>query len=477
MNASEARLTNLLRHSSEGDALDHSESVGRHLAKMKALRRKYHRNEITLLDIYEYYRIPLSVYTSKKIRNVFVVASLCLTVYLTSHIESLRGGQMPVLGINLSSTTLVVGAVFVLKETAAYVLNLRKMMSIFCIYRYILNESPDEATFRRVVRGIMRLEREVHRRRLTRVEIRDIVNRERFLLLLMIRHFPEVFRPMCSRFLLYILRLYIHKISDGELGELRDEIRVVSVAMFILSPVVSAFFILYYVARTIGKSQTNAFYIFRKAYKPTFRFFTAKKTEYPHETQRRVHRSARYLNDYSMVRKKDYIAGICSAVSFFLSCLIFFVVYLILNTLLTNKADLRSILYQDIRVLGRTTNVIYLSYFIGAISCCLRCLSFSDASINRRRTFTRWCGLMEQEMLVKYAGNRRYLSILMARFFVPRFQLFAVEIISPFVIPFQLDRMRQRLEQISILFSSSAAGQSEYRDRNLEEHGVAVLNL
>lgn len=475
---SRARLTHLLKqHSGDEEVLDHSVSVGKYLTAVKMVKKKYRRNEITLLDIYEYYRAPLSVYTSKKIRNVFVTASLCLTVYLTSNITSLRDSRMPTLGMNFSSTTLVVGTVFVLKEVFIYVINLRKMISTFYMYRYILDGNTEDVDLRRVVKGIVGLEREVHRRRLSQEDVRNIINYERFLLLLTIRRFPAVFSPVCSKFLLYVLRIYIHRIREGSLGELEDEMRVVSVAIFILSPVISIFFVLYYATCIIEKSQNNVLYAFRRVYKPTFKYLVSRKMEYPHETQRRVLRSARYLNSYFQVGRRGYVVGICSALSFLLSCSIFFIIYLILSTILTSSQDIDKSLYQDIRLFGRTTNIVYLFYFIGGISCCLRCLNFSSTTaVGRRKAFAKWSKLMGQETLPGHSRNRRYLTETMSRFFVPRLQLFATEIVSPFVVPFQLAKVRRELESIRVLFNSVTTTQRGYCKIELDDNEASILD-
>lgn len=469
------RFANLLRNRETAGPPDHSMSLGRHVAIVRSLKKKYQRNEITLLDIYSYYRTPLSVYTSQKMRNVFITASLCLTVYLTSNMDVLRNNKVPRLGMNFSSATLVVGGAFVMKEIISYMVNLRKMMSVFYMYRYVLQEDSERARFRSMVEGVIKLEKEVHNRELTESDVRGIINHKDLLLLLMMRRFPSIFRPTCSRFLLYILHNYIHKIEEGHIGELSDEMKVVSVAVFILSPVISIFFVLYYIARIIEKSQSNMFYVFKKAHKPSFRYFMGKRSEYPHETQRKITRSTEYLNAFFLARKRDYVIGVCSAISFFLSCLIFLIIYLILNTVLMSKSNLSGVLYQDVKLFGKTTSVIYLFYFIGGISCCLRCLTLDYATTNRRKVFMKWCGLMEQSNLLQYSRNRRYLSALMAKFFVPRIYLFLIEVVSPFIVPFQLEELRRELPRIRTMFGSVDV--QEEHSRGPQGGRISILDL
>ncbi|AFN83713.1 hypothetical protein EROM_090970 [Encephalitozoon romaleae SJ-2008] len=442
---------------------------------VRNLKRKYLINKITLLDIYNYYGTPLSIYTSQKIRNVFVTASLCLTVYFASNMDAIRNNRIPRLGVNFSSATLVVGGVFVVKEAISYVLNLKKMASVFYIYRYILQEGIDNIRFKDVVEGVIKLEKEVHNRDLTGKDFRDIVNRNNLLLLLMMKKFPSIFRPTCSRFLLYILHSYIGKIENGPIEEINDEMRVISAAIFLLSPIISIFFILYYIVRIIEKSQNNVFYVFKKAHRPSFKYFMAKRNEYPHETRRKIQKGADYLNAFFLAKKRDCIARICSAVSFFLSCLVFLAVYLILKTVLVSNPNLNGILYQDIVLFGKTTNILYLSYFIGGMSCCLRCLSLDYASTSRRRMFIKWCVLMEQRELLKYSENRRRLATLMAKFFVPRIYLFLMEISSPFIVPFQLEKLRRRLERIHTTFNSTDIWE-EYVGE-IQSNRISILDL
>ncbi|CAD25937.1 hypothetical protein [Encephalitozoon cuniculi GB-M1] len=409
-------------------------------------------------------------------RNVFITGSLCLTVYLTSNMDVLRSNEAPSVGMNFSSATLVVGGVFVMKEVVSWMINLKKMISIFYMYRYVLSGDMEKKTrFRDIVEGVIKLEKEIHNRDLRREDVRGIVSRGNLLVLLIMKKFPSIFHPTCSRFFLYILHAYVHKIEEGPVEELGNEIRVVSVVAFILSPVISIFLILYYIARIIEKSQSSIFYVFRKAHRPSFKYFMSKKDEFPHETQKRIRKGTRYLNAFFLSKKRDCIVGICSAISFFLSCMIFLVVYLILNTILVSRPSLNGVLYQDISLLGKTTNVMYLSYFIGGISCCLRCLSFDYATTNRRRMFVKWCVLMEQKSLVEYSGNRGYLTALISKFFVPRIYLFLVEIISPFFVPFQLERLRARLERIHIMLNSM----DELEEHDTETQGgrASILDL
>ncbi|ADM12243.1 uncharacterized protein Eint_091140 [Encephalitozoon intestinalis ATCC 50506] len=400
---------------------------------------------------------------------MFVTASLCLTVYLASNIDSIRSNKIPRLGVNFSSAALVIGGVFVGREAISYAINFRKMVSIFYMYRYILERDMEEIRFKDVVSGMIKLEREVHNRDLEEKDVRDIVNHNRLLLLLMMRKFPSIFRPACSRFLLHILHGYIHRIEEGPVEELGDEIRVVSIGIFILSPAISIFFILYYIAKIIEKSQSNMFYVFKKSHRPWFKYMMAKRNEYPHETHRKIQKGAGYLNGFFLSRKRDCIPRVCSGISFLLSCLVFLVGYLILSILVASKPNLSQSLSQDITVFGRTTNIVYLSYLMGGISCCLRCLSIEYGVSNRRKMFAKWCVLMEQTEVLKYCGRRGSLEAIMSKIFVPRIYLFLVEIVSPFIVPFQLEGMRRRLERIRQEFES--VGEGEYDRR------VSILDL
>ncbi|KAG5858780.1 hypothetical protein KMI_11g17360 [Encephalitozoon hellem] len=469
------RFSNLLKDSESAVPPDHSMNLGKHVVMVRDLKRKYFINKVTLLDVYDYYRTPLSVYTSQKIRNVFITVSLCLTVYFASNMDAIRSSRIPRLGMNFSSATLVVGGVFVVREAISYVINLKKMISVFYIYKYILQESIDNIRFKDVVEGVIKLEKEVHNRDLTGRGFRDIVNHNNFLLLLMMRKFPTIFRPVCSRFLLYVLHSYTEKIEDGCIEEIGDEMRVISAAIFLLSPIISAFFILYYIVRIIEKSQSNAFYVLKKAHRPSFRYFMSKRNEYPHETRRKIQKGADYLNAFFLAKKRDCIVRICSAVSFFLSCLVFLAAYLILKTALVSSQGLNGVLYQDIVLFGKTTNIIYLSYFIGGISCFLRCLNFDYATTSRRRKFVKWCILMEQKDLLNYSESRRRLAEFMSKFFVPRIYLFLVEISSPFIVPFQLEKLRKNLRRIHTMLNSADVWEECLG--GIQSNRISVLDL
>jgi hypothetical protein len=472
---SRSRIDNLLRNDIEASSFDHSMNIGRYVTTIRSLKKKYLGNEITLLDIYQYYRVPLSMYTSRKMRNVFVTASLCLTVYITSNMDTLRSNSIPSLGLNFSSAALVVGGAFVGKEIISYVLNLKKTMSMFYIYRYILKSDTESTKFRDIVEQIIRLEKEIHGRELREKDIRYIINHEKFLLLLLMRRFPSIFDPMCSRFLLYILHLYINKVGVHAIDELCDEIRVVVLIMAVLSPVISIFFMLYYVAKIIENSQNCIFYAFRREHRTSFKYFITKGTEYPHETQMRIQRGAKYLDLFFQLKRGNYLVGICSAISFFLSCLIFLTACLMIKTVLTSNSTLNGVFRENIKIFGRKTSIVHLSYFIGGISFCLKCLNFRYATVNRRKAFAKWCEIMDQDGLLKYSRNRKYLERVITRFFVPRIYLFVLEIISPFVVPFQLSRFRRELRSIELMFQS--AGNYQEYNRFFRSKRASVLDL
>jgi hypothetical protein len=422
-----------------------SQAIGKYVMLKRVLRMRYRNNEITAPALYSYYRMPLFRLTARRLRKILTTASLALTVYLACNIDLLRTGDLPSLGRNFSSFVLALGILYILKEIAVYLARLREMLLVRHLHRHLLGS--DGTSFGRFIRGVIRLERRIHGRVVTREDVCNIVSYEDNLMYMLLSKHPQAFRPFSSRYLFYILRFYMRRISQAS----AEELRVVALLLLALSPIISVFLLLYYTVKMVEKSQGGLPVVFEGVHRPSVQYLLQRPSEFPHERKARLSRSARYLNRIFSARRRDVISSLCSTLSFSLSCLVFIVLYIVMDALMAAQPTVSSILTQDIQIAGRRLNVIHLSYLIGFVSFCLKCLSLEDKARDKNRMIARWCSIMGQEELRKH---RRYFMHSVSRLFATRLGIYVNEILASFIVPFQLLAFVGELQRIKALYGN-----------------------